>query len=392
LTGEPVVGRVVGERGADSVSRWGGLPPPVVLLVGLAAAVIVATGVRAVAWLVAPVALALVVVITVRPVHGWLHRRGLPRWAAGIVLVVLVYAVVVVLAGGIVASIARLVTVLPAYRDEAGVLLGSTFALLREHGIGTVPLAELASSLDLGRLVGVLGVVLSGVVGLTGNVVFLLSVMLFLTIESGGFRAKLAVLAGARPDTAVALERFATGTRRFLVVTTVFGLLTAVVDTVALVALGVPLAVLWGLLAFITNYIPYVGFFIGIVPPAVLALLEGGWPRFLLVVGVYIVVNFVLCSLVQPRYIGDAVGLSLTVVFLSLGFWAWMLGPLGAVLAVPLTLLVKAVLVDAHPSASWMSTLLGAGALPPVAVAVPDTPAALPEAAAGSPRSTSLEF
>lgn len=84
MVGEPVVG-----GHADPVSRWAGLPAPVVLLVGLAAAVIVATGVRAVAWLVAPVALALVVVITVRPVHGWLHRRGLPRWAAGIVLVVL---------------------------------------------------------------------------------------------------------------------------------------------------------------------------------------------------------------------------------------------------------------------------------------------------------------
>jgi predicted PurR-regulated permease PerM len=104
----------------------------------------------------------------------------------------------------------------------------------------------------------------------------------------------------------------------------------------------------------------------------VLALLEGGWPRLLLVVIIYLVVNFVLCSLVQPRYIGDAVGLSLTVVFLSLGFWAWMLVPLGAVLAVPLTLLVKAVLVDAHPRLAWMSTLLGAGAQVPVALAVPD--------------------
>ncbi len=264
---------MVDEQTAVPAPRRVGLPPAVVLLLGLAAAVIAAAGVRAMAWLIAPVMLALVVVITVRPVHGWLHRRGLPRWAAGIVLVVLVYAVVVVLAGVIVASIARLITVLPTYREEAAVLLGSVFQLLREHGIGAVPLSELAASLDLGRLVGVLGVVLSGVAGLSGNVVFLLSVMLFLTIESGGFRAKLHVLASARPHTATALERFATGTRRFLVVTTVFGLLTAVVDTVALFALGVPLAVLWGLLAFITNYIPYVGFFIGIVPPAVLALL-----------------------------------------------------------------------------------------------------------------------
>jgi AI-2 transport protein TqsA len=351
----------------------------VVLLVGLAAAVIVAAGVRSTAWLIAPVMLALVVVITVRPVHGWLHRRGLPRWAAGIVLVLLVYAVVLVLAGGIVASIARLVTVLPTYRDEAAVLLGSVFALLREHGIGTLPLAELAASLDLGRVAGVLATVLSGVAGLAGNVVFLLSVMLFLTIESGGFRAKLQVLGAARPQAAAALERFATGTRRFLVVTTVFGLLTAVVDTAALVALGVPLAVLWGLLAFITNYIPYVGFFIGIVPPAILALLEGGWPRLVLVVVIYVVVNFVLCSLVQPRYIGDAVGLSLTVVFLSLGFWAWMLGPLGAVLAVPLTLLVKAVLVDANPSGSWVSSLLAAR------VPAPGGPAAAPLVAVNEP-------
>ncbi len=350
---------------ADPAPRRVALPPAVLLLVGGGGAVLLAMGVRAMAWLVGPVMLALVVVITVRPVHGWLHRRGLPRWAAGIVLMLLVYAVVVVLAGGIVASVARLVTLLPAYRVEAGELLGSVFVVLREYGIGPVPLSELAASLDLGRVASLLGTVLGGVAGLAGNVVFLLSVMLFLTIESGGFRAKLHILAEARPGTAVALEAFAVNTRRFLVVTTIFGLLTAVVDTAALLILGVPLAVLWGLLAFITNYIPYVGFFIGIVPPAVLALLEGGWSRALLVVVIYLAVNFVLCSLVQPRYIGDAVGLSLTVVFLSLGFWAWMLGPLGAVLAVPLTLLVKAVLVDAHPGASWVSALLAAHTVPP---------------------------
>ncbi|MDL5160069.1 AI-2E family transporter [Actinomycetospora termitidis] len=345
------------ERGGAGPVR---LPPALLLLLGAAAAVVVALGVRELAWLIGPVLLALVVVITVRPVEGLLLRRGVPRWLAVIVLVLLVYAVVVVLAGVIVGSVARLVTILPTYRDELDAVLGGVFALLREQGVGVVPLSEIASSLDLGRLAVVLGALLSGVTGLAGNVVFLLSVLLFLAIESGGFEAKLAAIASARPDAARALRDFARGTRRFLVVTTVFGLLTAVVDTVVLLALGVPLAVLWGLLAFITNYIPYVGFFIGVVPPAVLALLEGGWSRMVVVVLIYVVVNFVLCSLVQPRFIGDAVGLSLVVVFLSLGFWAWMLGPLGAVLAVPLTLLTKAVLVDADPRAAWVSALLAA--------------------------------
>ncbi|MEJ2866871.1 AI-2E family transporter [Actinomycetospora sp. OC33-EN08] len=336
------------------------LPPAVVLLVGAAAAVVVALGVRELAWLIGPVFLALVVVITVRPVEGVLRRRGVPRWAAVIALVVLVYAVVLVLAGVIVGAVARLVTILPSYRDELDGLLGGLFALLREYGVGSLGLSEIAASLDLARVVAVLQVLLSSVAGLAGNVVFLLSVLLFLAIESGGFTAKLDAVAAARPHAARALREVVGNTRRFLVVTSVFGLLTAVVDTVVLLALGVPLAVLWGLLAFITNYIPYVGFFVGVVPPAVLALLEGGWGLATVVVAIYVVVNFVLCSLVQPRYIGDAVGLSLTVVFLSLGFWAWMLGPLGAVLAVPLTLLVKAVLVDADARAAWVSTLLAA--------------------------------
>ncbi len=138
-----------------------------------------------------------------------------------------------------------------------------------------------------------------------------------------------------------------------------FGLLVGAVDAVALALLGVPLALLWGLLAFITNYIPYVGFWLGVLPPALLALLVGGWQLVLVVYLIYSVVNFLLTSLVQPRYIGNAVGLSISVTFLGLAFWGWMLGPLGAVLAVPLTLLVKVLLVDCDPRASWAQALLG---------------------------------
>ena len=141
--------------------------------------------------------------------------------------------------------------------------------------------------------------------------------------------------------------------------TTIFGLLFGLIDTIALWLMGIPLAVTWGLLAFITNYIPYVGFWLAVLPPAVLALLVGG-PRLLVVVVVlYLVVNFVLTSLVQPHFVGDAVGLSITVTFLALVFWGWLLGPVGAVLAVPLTLLVKAILVDSDPRAGWAAALLG---------------------------------
>ena len=157
-----------------------------------------------------------------------------------------------------------------------------------------------------------------------------------------------------------ALRDFARNTRRFLGVTTVFGFITGFADTLLLLALDIPLALLWGLLAAVCNYIPYVGFIIGLVPPALLALLVGDWQLMLVVIVSYIVLNSLFTSLIQPYFVGDAVGISMTVTFVALIFWAWVLGPLGAILAIPLTLLVKAVLIDADPRAGWAQALFGA--------------------------------
>ena len=115
---------------------------------------------------------------------------------------------------------------------------------------------------------------------------------------------------------------------------------------------------LWGLLAFITNYIPNVGFVIGLVPPAILGLLEGGPGLMLAVIAIYSVINVVIQTVIQPKVVGDAVGLSTTLTFLSLVFWAWVIGALGALLAIPLSLLVKALLVDVDPDNRWLMPIL----------------------------------
>jgi AI-2 transport protein TqsA len=144
----------------------------------------------------------------------------------------------------------------------------------------------------------------------------------------------------------------------------VFGLIVAAIDAGFLWLVGVPLPLLWGLLAFITNYIPNVGFIIGLLPPALLALLEGGPRLMIMVIVAYSVINFILQSIIQPKILADAVNLSLTLTFLSLVFWTFVIGPIGALLAVPLTLLAKALLLDADPNTRWISDLLE-GAPPP---------------------------
>jgi AI-2 transport protein TqsA len=130
----------------------------------------------------------------------------------------------------------------------------------------------------------------------------------------------------------------------------VFGFIVAALDSTFLWVVGVPLPLLWGLLAFITNYIPNVGFIIGVIPPAVLGLLEGGPGLMIGVIVAYSVINFVIQSVVQPKFVSDAVNLSLTATFLSLVFWTFVIGPLGAIIAIPLTLLTKALLFDVDPS------------------------------------------
>lgn len=334
------------------------LPRALTILVGTASAVIVAAGVQAASWLIDPVFLALVIVIAVHPVHDRLRRWGLPPWAATLALLLLAYGVLLVLAGVVVVSVARLATILPTYAGHANELLRSVTAALGRFGVGADQLRALSGEASYARLLGFIGALLLGVTSLAGNLVFLLTLLLFLIIESTGAPARMMALAEDRAPIAAALGRFTSGTRRFLGITSVVGLVTGLVDTLALFALGVPLAVLWGLLAFITNYIPYVGFFIGLLPPALLALLGGGWQLLVLVVVIYIAVNFVLTSLVQPRFVGDSVGLSVTVTLVALVFWGWLLGPLGALLAIPLTLLVKAVLIDVDPRAAWTETLL----------------------------------
>ncbi|MEQ0563452.1 AI-2E family transporter [Amycolatopsis sp. NEAU-NG30] len=326
------------------------LPRAIVVLLGAAAAVVVLAGLRAVAWLAGPVFLALVVVITLDPVRTWLRGRGLPRWLTVTALVVVVYTALFAVFGVVVVSLAQLSALLPRYTGRLNDLV---------HG-GPQQVRELLSSVDAGKLIGLAGSLLAGVGSLVTNLAFLLALLLFLSTESAWTGQRLDLIARDRPWITASLRRFAAGSRTYLGVTTVFGGLVAALDTAALALLGVPGAVLWGLLAFVTNYVPNIGFVIGVAPPALIALLDGGWRSLLVVLAVYAVLNFVVQSLIQPRFVAGSVGLSTLVTVLALVFWTWLFGPLGAVLAVPATLLVKALLVDVDPRAQWADALLSA--------------------------------
>ncbi len=335
-----------------------GLPRWLLLLGGLAAATIAIAGLREVAWLAAPILLALVVVVGLMPVSSWLRRHGAPRWVATTVLLLLVWAVLLGFVALLVASVAQLAALLPDYADRAEELLDGVVADLNDAGLVSGQLSDLVEQIEYGQIVGLATDLLGRLTAAASTLVLLLSALVFMAIESSGYGRRLAQIAQERPHLPVAFNLFASGTRSYLLVSTVFGAIVAVGDAIALAILAVPAAPLWGLLAFITNYVPNIGFVLGVVPPALLGLLAGGWGELIAILVIYTLLNFVVQTLIQPRFVGDSVGLSMTVTFIALLFWGWVLGALGALLAIPLTLLVKALLVDVDPRGHWLDALL----------------------------------
>ena len=351
-SGSPGIPPDIGPQPTGSLPRW------LLLLIGCATATIAVAGLREVAWLVAPVFLALVVVVALTPVERWLRRRGAPRWLATTVLLLLVWAVLLGFVALLVVSVAQMAALLPDYAGPAEDLINSVVANLNDAGLVSGQLSDLVAGIDYGQVVGIATGLLSSLTDAFSTLVLLLIALVFITIEASGFGHRMALVAAERPHLPVAMTLFAQGTRSYLLVSTVFGALVAFADWIALMIIGIPAAALWALLSFITNYVPNIGFVLGLLPPALLGLLAGGWGEFIAVVVVYSVLNFVIQTLIQPRFVGDSVGLSVTVTFIALLFWGWVLGALGALLAIPLTLLFKALLVDVDPRGHWLDALL----------------------------------
>ena len=345
------------------------LPRALLVLMGTATVTITVAGMRGFSEILGPVFLALVLTIAVHPLRSWLEGRRMPGWLVTVIVLVTVYAFLIGFAVALLVATAQFAELLPTYKEEMTSTIQDIANWLSHLGVDQAQITAIGDSFDVGRLIGYAGDLLGGLLGVVSSLFFVVTLVLFLASDGAWFPMQLAVTASERGPFVTALGSFADGTRNYLIVSTVFGLIVAVIDTAVLWAMGIPAAILWGLLAFVTNYIPNIGFIIGLVPVAVLALLEGGVGLMLAVIAVYSVINLVIQSIIQPRVVGDKVGMSATLTFLSLVVWAWVLGPLGALLAVPLSLLVKALLVDVDPTARWLGPLLahssGSPAPPP---------------------------
>ncbi len=335
-------------------------PPTRALMValtiaGLAYALMFFKGLQGI---VAPVFLALNFYIVVYPLQHHLARLKVPRFIGACVSVLLVLCLIFGFFGLTAWSITELVVTMPNYGDELNAMYRSSLAVLSDLGLTSSVLEEQFRQFNIRSLIDAAYPVLTNVSLIAGLLTTVIIAVFFIAMDSLRVDDRFRMLYDVKPELTTSLLEFARGVRRYWVVATIFGLIVAVLDVVALAIIGVPLIWVWGVLAFLTNYIPNIGFFIGLVPPALLALVDGGWQAALWVIVAYSLLNFVIQAIIQPKFTGESVGVTPLVSFLSLLFWVWILGWLGALLALPATLLLKALLVDVDPRARWVNILL----------------------------------
>lgn len=333
---------------------------PVNALLGAASVVVIIGGLKLAASLVVPFLLAAVLAAILIPPLNWLTRHRLPLpLAMGLLSLglVLIWIPVAAIVG---TSFDDFYVALPAYQEKVQALVASAAVWLGEHGIeaGRTAVEDLvkpAAALSFVRQIG------GGLGTALANFFLILLTILFILLEASGFPAKIREAIGESGESGEVIDSFREFSDRlqeYLRIKTLVSLMTGGTIAAWLWLVGLDFAMLWGVLAFLLNYVPNIGSIIAAVPAVLLALVALEWTGVLLVILGFVAANVVFGNIIEPRMMGKGLGLSTLVVFLSLVFWGWVLGPVGMLLSGPLTMAVK-IALETDPRTRWFAVLLG---------------------------------
>ena len=315
--------------------------------------VVLVAGMRAANTILIPVMIAVFLAVISMPLMFWLQSKGVRKPLAVIATVLTDVSVLVAIGFLVGTSVNDLTVQLPKYQTALEQIASSTVSWVKSKGVPV----ETADFLDAGAVINVVRATVGTVAALAQNTLLVLLTTIFILFEAAYFPAKLRAAMG-RKVKAYPLEQVTTEVQRYLVIKTLISIATGTLVGVWVAFLGVDFPVLWGLVAFIMNYIPSLGSILASVPPTILALLEFGPARAFAVAIGFLAVNLVFGNFLEPNLMGRRFGLSTLVVFLSLLFWGWVWGPVGMLLSVPLTMIVK-IMLENTEELSWVAVLLG---------------------------------
>lgn len=291
----------------------------------------------------------------------WLKRKGAPNWLSIIVVMTGIILTIMLVGGLIAQSTSNFSEKLPFYQQQLSSmqqeLVTAINPVIRSLNIN-IDLRSTINNFSPATVLNVAGTTISRFGAMLSNSFLIILTVVFILAEASSFPTKLSQIFSDPQKSLVYFSEFTRNVNSYIAIKTTVSALTGLLVSIFLSLVGVDFPLLWGLLAFLLNFVPNIGSVIAAVPPVILAYVQlGALPTSIVILG-FSIINVFIGSFIEPKFLGKGLGLSSLVVFLSLVFWGWVLGPIGMLLSVPLTITAKLGL-EANPNTRWVAILLG---------------------------------
>ena len=300
---------------------------------------------------------AILIALAVDPLVNWLRSKGVHRGAVLVIALVVVYVALALLALLFIYGGAQFLRELPTYTQQAQQMTADWQASLQSLGLDSAGSAAVAGQADLSKPLNAAASLLQSLGSVLGNFVTLILLTTFLFVDIVLWPGRLQETARRGHGYARRLMEFTIDLRQYIVVMVIVGTCIGALNTVMFYLFGVPYPLLWGVLSGILNFIPFIGFWLGMIPPAILTLLAYGPERMLFLVILYVAINGFVQNVIQPRLVVTRLNLTPFFNLVSATFWPLVLGPAGAIVGVPLTMAVRSLILDADPTTRWLADL-----------------------------------
>ncbi len=327
------------------------------MLLNLAAFIVIIAGIMSAKSLILPFLLAIFLAIICAPPLFWMRKKGVPTVISILLLVLVLLGLEMLFSSLIGSSISEFSRNLPHYQERLRELTSSYITWFKAQGFD-ISSEVLLENLNPGKLMRYSANMLGSLTGLLTNTFMIVLTLIFILSEAAGFPNKIRAMLGNRDAELSEYGEIMQGVNKYLALKTLTSLATGVLVTTLLKVIGVDFAIMWGLVAVLLNFIPTIGSIIAAIPAVLLALVQLGVIPAVWVAGGYLVINVIIGNVLEPKIMGSGIGLSTLVIFVSMAFWGWVLGPVGMLLSIPLTMTCKIALAG-NPETRWLALLLG---------------------------------
>ena len=327
------------------------------VLIIFASFVIIVAGMKAAESIIIPFLLAVFISIITSPPFLWMQKKGIPK-GISLLFVILFFLILISLIGVLIGtSVTDFTTKLPFYQAKLQDQTQAVITWLMEKKF-IEPDFKLSNAFNPASVLQIVGDTFNQIGNLFANGFLILLTVVFMMMEISGLPLKLKKIL-SNPDESISrFQSVFQDINKYIAIKTWISLGTGILVFILLIIIGVDYPILWAVLAFALNYIPTIGSIIALIPPTLLTIVQLGFGEAIVVLVGYVVINTIMGNILEPKFMGKGLGLSTLVVFLSLIFWGWILGPIGMLLSVPLTITIK-IALDSSDETRWLSVMLG---------------------------------